>query len=48
MKILEIIPKELDHRQFIKRSALESDCSMLITEETLITTNGKPVIYYGP
>lgn len=48
MKILEIIPKELDHRQFIRRSALESDCSMLITEETLITTNGKPVIYYGP
>lgn len=46
MKILEIQPREIDLEMYKKRSALEDDVENLITEDTIITTNGEPVIMY--
>lgn len=46
MKIIEIQPKEIDLLEYKKRSALETDAEILITEDTIITTNGVPVILY--
>jgi len=46
MKIIEIKPKEIDIELYKKRTALESDAKNIITEDTIITTNGQPVILY--
>ena len=46
MKIIEIQPKEIDIDKFKKRTALDSDAEILITEDVIITTNGIPVIMY--
>lgn len=46
MKVLEITPKHVDLKQYKMRSALESDCSVIIDEDCLITTDGKPKILY--
>lgn len=46
MKILEIQPKEIDISLYKKRTALDEDAEHLITEDTLITTNGIPVLLY--
>jgi len=46
MRIIEIQPKEIDLEKYKKRSALETDVETLITEDTIITTNGEPVIMY--
>jgi hypothetical protein len=46
MKIIEIKPKEIDINSFKKRTALDSDAEILINEDTIITTNGQPVIMY--
>ena len=46
MRIIEIQPKEIDLGEYKKRSALETDVENLITEDTIITTNGIPVILY--
>jgi hypothetical protein len=46
MRIIEITPKQIDHNDYIKRTALESDVSTLIKEDTIITVNGVPEVYY--
>lgn len=46
MQIIEIKPKEIDIALFKKRSALEKDAKNIITEDTIITTDGQPVIMY--
>ena len=46
MKTIEIQPREIDIDLFKKRTALDSDAENLITEDTIITTNGQPVIMY--
>lgn len=47
MKKIEIKRKEVDFKEYVKRSAKESDYSTLITEECLITENGNPKILYA-
>jgi hypothetical protein len=46
MIIREIQPREIDLEKYKKRTALEDDVSETITEDTIITTNGIPVILY--
>ena len=46
MIIREIQPIEIDLEKYKKRTALEDDVSETITEDTIITTNGQPVIMY--
>jgi hypothetical protein len=46
MQVIEIQPKEIDIASFKKRTALDSDAEHLIKEDTVITTNGVPVIMY--
>lgn len=46
MKIIEIQPKEIDIDLYKKRTALEEDAENIITDDTIITTNGQPVIMY--
>lgn len=46
MKIIEIKPKEIDIELYKKRTALEKDADNIINEDTIITTNGQPVILY--
>lgn len=46
MQILEITPKDIDISLYKKRTALDEDAEHLITEDTLITTNGIPVLLY--
>ena len=46
MIIREIQPVNIDLEKYKKRGALETDVEELITEDTIITTNGEPVIMY--
>ncbi|GIM60533.1 hypothetical protein CAPN008_05830 [Capnocytophaga canis] len=46
MKIIEIQRKPVDFKEYIKRSAKETDYKTLITEPCLITENGEPKILY--
>lgn len=46
MQVLEITKRELDFKQFTRRSAVESDFDKLITKDTLVTSKGKPIILY--
>ena len=46
MRIIEIQPKEIDISKYKKRTALDSDAEHLINEDTIITTNGMPVLMY--
>lgn len=46
MKVIEIVPKELDLTLFKKRTALESDADEVIDYDCLITSNGVPKILY--
>jgi hypothetical protein len=47
MKYLELKRKEIDYAQYIRRSALETDYTTLITESTLVTEDGVPRILYA-
>jgi hypothetical protein len=47
MRTIDIIRKEVNFSDYIRRSALESDYNVLITEDTLITENGVPRILYA-
>jgi hypothetical protein len=46
MKILEIIPKQLEIKEFKKRTAFEDDCKNIIDEDCLVTIGGVPKILY--
>lgn len=46
MNIIEIKPKNINIDLFKKRTALEEDAENIITDDTIITTNGVPVIMY--
>jgi hypothetical protein len=46
MKIIDIEPKEIDYSDYIKRSALPSDVSTLISEDCIIRVNGVPEVFY--
>lgn len=46
MKTIEILPKEVDLKEFIKRSALREDFDELINYDCIITSNGVPKILY--
>jgi hypothetical protein len=46
MIIREIQPIDIDLEKYKKRTALEDDVDETITEDTIITTNGIPVILY--
>lgn len=46
MKVLETKKKDVDFKDFIKRSAKEEDYDTLITEPTIITENGEVKIIY--
>lgn len=47
MNTIDITRREVDFAQYVRRSALESDYSTLITEDTLVTENGVPRILYA-
>jgi len=47
MRKIEAQRKEVDYKDFIKRSAKETDYSTLITDDVLITENGNPKILYA-
>lgn len=46
MNKIEIKRKEVDYREYIKRSARDTDYNTLITEDTLVLENGEPKILY--
>jgi hypothetical protein len=46
MQVIDIKKTDLDLKQFVKRSALQSDFQKLITEDTLVTENHVPKILY--
>lgn len=46
MIIREIQPVDIDLEKYKRRGALETDVDELIKENTIITTNGEPVIMY--
>ena len=46
IRTIEIKRKELNFKDFVRRSAKESDYGTLITEPTLVTENGNPRILY--
>ena len=46
MKILELPRKELNLKEYIKRTALEGDYDTLITEPTILTNDGKVKIIF--
>lgn len=46
MQIIEVKWKKIDLKAFIKRSAQASDCSRLISDDTLVICNGTPVVLY--
>lgn len=47
MNVLEVSRRTIEKKELIRRSALESDCSVLVSEPTLFMENGKPIIIYG-
>jgi len=47
MRRIEITRREVDFKQYIRRSALESDYTTFITEDTLVTEGGVPRILYA-
>jgi|688.fasta_scaffold309677_2 hypothetical protein len=46
MKILDVTKSAIDLKEYVKRSAQESDYKTLITEDTLIRIDGRPAILY--
>lgn len=46
MKVLDIEPRPIDYKEYVKRSAYEADYEHLIAEDTLIKINGVPSILY--
>lgn len=46
MIIHDLPRRPLDMKQYVKRSALPTDAARLITEDTLITCEGRPVLLY--
>ena len=46
MNNLHVEKLEIDLQQYAKRSALETDYTKLIREDTVVCTDGKPVILY--
>lgn len=46
MNTLEVIKKPLNLREYIKRSALESDYDTLVTDSTMVFENGKLKVIY--
>jgi len=46
MKTVEIKKRDLDYREYVKRSAREEDYDTLITGDTLVLENGEPKILY--
>ena len=46
MTIIEVTKKELDLKQYVKRSAQTNDCSRLINSDTLVLCNGIPIVLY--
>lgn len=47
MQTIEVPRKQVDYKQYIKRSALESDYRTLVTEDTLVMEDGVPRILYA-
>jgi len=47
MHTVELTRKPIDYAAYVRRSALESDYSTLVTEDTLVTENGVPRILYA-
>ncbi len=47
MNHLHLSKKPLNFKEYVKRSALEGDVSTVITEDTLVYCEGKPVILYA-
>lgn len=46
MEILNVTRKDIDLKEFVKRSALEDDCPNLITKDTVIVHDGHPIVVY--
>jgi hypothetical protein len=46
MQFLSVKPKKIDLKEFRNRSAGEGDCSALVTEDTVVTQDGTPIIVY--
>lgn len=46
MKIIELVRKKVDMKQFKQRTALEQDCTTFIDFDCIITENGIPKILY--
>lgn len=47
MKTIEVYKRDINLKDYKRRSALEKDCSRLINEDCIITDKGTPIIYYG-
>lgn len=46
MKQVEVRKRDIDLKQYVKRTALESDYDELIRENTIVYCDGQPLIYY--
>lgn len=46
MKIIEVQRTGIDYKDYVKRSALETDYKTLITDDCVIVLDGKPIILY--
>jgi hypothetical protein len=46
MRFLDAIPRDIDVRSMQKRSAKDSDCSTLVTQDCTVRVNGEPKIIY--
>lgn len=46
MKTIEIKRNKIDYKEYVKRSATETDYDTLINEDVLVTENGEPKILY--
>lgn len=46
MEIIDIQKKEIDYSNYVRRSALETDYETLISSDTLVTENNRPIILY--
>lgn len=47
MRTLELSRRPINSKELVQRSALETDAEILVSEPTVLTCEGRPVIIYG-
>lgn len=46
MRVIEVTKRDINYKDYVKRSALETDYETLIKDDTLIVLDGRPIILY--